>query len=80
MTSYRCGSRLLVNTARTAVQGIMNKHVAFHTKCILACFTYINVLIFDFCLAALTIPFSLIFFQWNFLKGIQRKQVVVRPS
>lgn len=43
MTSYRCGSRLLVNTARTAVQGIMNKHVAFHTKCILACFTYINL-------------------------------------
>lgn len=32
-----------MNTARTAVQGIMNKHVTFHTKCILARFAYINL-------------------------------------
>lgn len=43
MMSYRNRSRVLVNAARTAVQGIVNKHVALHTKCILARFAHINL-------------------------------------
>lgn len=43
MRSYRYRSRVLMNTAWTAVQWIMNKQIAFHTKCVLTHFAYVHL-------------------------------------